>query len=338
MKKCPTCGKTFNDGMRFCQTDGTLLVEATEDVQSSDPFKMVVSNQSDFEAETKMSDANDDSLSNVPPPSPFNDVVSSGKPKVDSSSDSTQSPSELPKFSEPSLSPPSFGDLSSQESGVPNSSSKQEEDNLSQSTLVLDSKSIPENYSSGYDAKPLPNNPPIQNSAPIPSPFENPTPSGFEPPSYKEPEPEFGGQQNSFNQTPFGQPQMPFGNSSEPYNPPMQQGDWSPVSAAPVSNWQEQGFGANTPFEPPQMAKGQDQTLAIVSLVTGILSIVCCGAIAGIPAIITGYMAKNNVDSNPNQYTGRGMALAGMIMGGIGSVFTILYIIYILVVGFSAVI
>ncbi len=338
MKKCPTCGKTFNDGMRFCQTDGTLLLEATEDVQSSDPFKTVVSNQSNFETEMKVSNGNDNSSSDVPPPSPFNNIRSSSEPKIDSSSDSTQSSPESPKFSEPSLSPPNFGDLSSPQAGLSSTPSEPEEDNLSQSTLVLDSKSIPDNYSSGYDSKPLPNNPPIQNSAPIPSPFENPSSSGYEPPPYKEPEPKFGGQQDSFNQSPYDQPQTPFADPSEPYNPPMQQGDWSPVSAAPISDWQEQGFGANTPFQPPQMAKGQDQTLAIVSLVTGILSIICCGAIAGIPAIITGYMAKNNIDSSPDQYTGRGMALAGMILGGIGSVFTILYIIYILIVGFSAVI
>src|SRR6476646_7806802 len=27
MKKCPTCGKTFDDNMRFCQVDGTPLVD-----------------------------------------------------------------------------------------------------------------------------------------------------------------------------------------------------------------------------------------------------------------------------------------------------------------------
>src|SRR4051794_28357104 len=27
MKKCPTCGKTFEDSMRFCQADGTPLVD-----------------------------------------------------------------------------------------------------------------------------------------------------------------------------------------------------------------------------------------------------------------------------------------------------------------------
>ncbi len=41
MKKCPTCDKTFNDGMRFCQTDGTPLVEAADDA-NKDPYKTTV--------------------------------------------------------------------------------------------------------------------------------------------------------------------------------------------------------------------------------------------------------------------------------------------------------
>ncbi len=338
MKNCPTCGKTFNDGMRFCQTDGTPLVEGAEDVQASEPLKTVVSsNQSDSETETKVRDRIDISNSDVPPPSPFNNAASSVEPSVDNLHDSTQSSPQLPKFSEPGLSSPSFGDLSSPESDSSSSSPESKENNLSDATLVFDSKNIPDNYSSGfdsnYDSKPLPNDPPIQNSAPIPSPFENSSPISYEPPSYKEPEPRFGGQADSFDQSPFGQTQTPFGNPSMPYNPPVQQGGWAPVPAAPGSDWQEPDFGANSSFRTTQMAKGQDQTLAIVSLVTGILGIVCCGAIAGIPAIITGYIAKNNIDSNPEQYTGRGFALAGMILGAIGSLFTILYLIYLLMVG-----
>ncbi len=36
MKRCPTCQKTFADSMRFCQIDGTLLVEETENADSSE--------------------------------------------------------------------------------------------------------------------------------------------------------------------------------------------------------------------------------------------------------------------------------------------------------------
>ena len=38
MKQCPTCDKTFDDAMRFCQSDGTPLV-ADEPL---DPYKTMV--------------------------------------------------------------------------------------------------------------------------------------------------------------------------------------------------------------------------------------------------------------------------------------------------------
>ncbi|MEJ7861653.1 MAG: DUF4190 domain-containing protein [Pyrinomonadaceae bacterium] len=330
MKKCPTCGNTFNDGMRFCQTDGTPLVEGADDVQASEPLRTVVSsNQNDSETETEVIDRMDTSISGAPPPSPFNNAASLGEPGVDNLNDSTQSPPNFPKFAESGLSSPSFGDLSSAEPSSSSSSPEPKDNNLSDAPLVFDSKTIPDNYSSGFDSKPLPNNPPIQNSAPIPSPFENPAPTGYEPPSYKEPEPKFGGQRDSFNQTPFDQTQTPFGNPLESYNPPMQAGEWTSVPAAPGSEWQDQGFGGNTQFQPPASAvQGQNQTLAIVSLVLGLVSIPCCGSVVlGLGAFITGFLAKKKADENPAEYGGRSFALAGMIIGGITTVIGIVFII-----------
>jgi len=152
-----------------------------------------------------------------------------------------------------------------------------------------------------------------------PSPFDVPTPSGYQSPSlsspFKEPEPMFDEPRESFNQSPFGN------------SPMMQQSEWTPPPA-PDANWMNQGIGQNTPFQPPAIAQAQDRTLAIVSLVCGILSLTCCGAITGIAALVTGFMAKNNVDANPEQYGGRGMALAGMILGGIGVLLTVLYLVF----------
>ena len=39
MKKCPSCQKIFDDSMRFCQVDGTPLVE---DVPAFDPYATIV--------------------------------------------------------------------------------------------------------------------------------------------------------------------------------------------------------------------------------------------------------------------------------------------------------
>src|SRR5687767_340891 len=39
MKKCPTCDKTFEDSMRFCQVDGTPLVD---EAPAFDPYATIV--------------------------------------------------------------------------------------------------------------------------------------------------------------------------------------------------------------------------------------------------------------------------------------------------------
>src|SRR5690349_19736005 len=43
MKKCPTCGKTYEDTMRFCQSDGTALVEE----KPFDPYQTIVARPED---------------------------------------------------------------------------------------------------------------------------------------------------------------------------------------------------------------------------------------------------------------------------------------------------
>lgn len=72
-------------------------------------------------------------------------------------------------------------------------------------------------------------------------------------------------------------------------------------------------------------ADGQNKTLAIVSLVCGILGL-CCG-ILGPVGLIAGYIAFNNANQNPMQYGGRGLALGGMITGGIATAMTVLWIV-----------
>jgi len=56
-----------------------------------------------------------------------------------------------------------------------------------------------------------------------------------------------------------------------------------------------------------------NNTLAIASLVLGILSLFFY-MITAIPGIITGHMARSRIKNNPHQYSGKGMALAGLII------------------------
>lgn len=53
----------------------------------------------------------------------------------------------------------------------------------------------------------------------------------------------------------------------------------------------------------------------MTSLVLGLLSVSCLSIFAGIPAIITGHVARGRVKQQPGVYGGEGFALAGLIMG-----------------------
>lgn len=89
-------------------------------------------------------------------------------------------------------------------------------------------------------------------------------------------------------------------------------------------------------FQPPPqgMVATTSNNDATIALVAGILSIVCCGFIAAIPAIIYGNRVRND-PSNPQQ----GFGTAGFIMGWISialSVIGIIAWVILLAVGGSA--
>lgn len=90
------------------------------------------------------------------------------------------------------------------------------------------------------------------------------------------------------------------------------------------------GFGQNPSYQPSAPGGAPSQGLAIGALVCGILSCLCCFSIITGPAgLIMGFMAKKKAEEDPAHYTGRGLALGGMITGALGFVggvaFLILY-------------
>ena len=58
-------------------------------------------------------------------------------------------------------------------------------------------------------------------------------------------------------------------------------------------------------------------TLAIISLIAGILGFTFVPVAGTIVALITGYMARNETRSTPPKASGDGVATAGIIMGWI---------------------
>lgn len=77
----------------------------------------------------------------------------------------------------------------------------------------------------------------------------------------------------------------------------------------------------------------KDQTLPTVSLILGVAAclLVCCsgGIWLGLPAAVVGFLGLRNTDSDPGRYGGRGLAIAGMVLG----IVTFLTSMFILIAG-----
>ena len=84
----------------------------------------------------------------------------------------------------------------------------------------------------------------------------------------------------------------------------------------------------NTAYPGGVYPSGNDSK-AVISLVLGILSIVCCfGILTGIPAIILGVLSRRDIAKSQGALGGEGMAIGGIVTGGIAVVGTILYFIF----------
>ena len=80
------------------------------------------------------------------------------------------------------------------------------------------------------------------------------------------------------------------------------------------------------PPPPPAYPKAQEKNLAIASLVLGIVSITigfCCyfGVATGPVAVALGIYALTQIKKDPNRYGGKGMAIAGIVLGSLYFVF-----------------
>lgn len=83
---------------------------------------------------------------------------------------------------------------------------------------------------------------------------------------------------------------------------------------------------------------GATSGLAIASMVCGIVSIFLCylAGFLGLPAVICGHMALNRISQSPTPIGGRGMAIAGLILGYIGILISVGMIVVMIVALTSA--
>jgi hypothetical protein len=79
----------------------------------------------------------------------------------------------------------------------------------------------------------------------------------------------------------------------------------------------------------------ETNTLAVISLISGILAWFLLPLLGAVVAIFTGHMAKSEIRKNPGQFTGDGFATAGLILGYIQLALVVLSIclIALLIVG-----
>ena len=79
----------------------------------------------------------------------------------------------------------------------------------------------------------------------------------------------------------------------------------------------------------PEAFKSADQTLPVISLILGVSGVLlsfCC--FAGIPlgaaAMITAFLGMNNAGKDPLKYSGRGLAIGGLVLGAIAFLISML--------------
>jgi hypothetical protein len=283
MKRCPTCDKTFDDSLRFCQTDGTPLVEDAP----LDPYKTIVARPGEIAAaippESSQAKEEDEVLQ-IPDESDLKKTMAM------SEEDLRREMSEPGSIDEQVIDIPPLG---------------------SAHAPPPSPFSAPEPPAESFE----------HTRPPIPSPFGEKEPPAFEPP----PTPDF-------------KPYQPNAAVEEPpFNPfeaqapgPMAAAEWTPPPV-PDANWQNQQIGQNTPLQPPAPGTSLNQTLPIISLVLGILSLCCyVSPVTGIAALITGYLGMKNANNDPARYGGRTLAIVGMILGGLFFLVGAAYYIFII--------
>ena len=87
------------------------------------------------------------------------------------------------------------------------------------------------------------------------------------------------------------------------------------------------------PPGPGGYATPQTNQKALWSMILGILSIVACGLLAGVPALILGGSAKKEIAASGGAQSGEGMATAGVVLGWISVAISVLVVILFITLG-----
>ena len=84
------------------------------------------------------------------------------------------------------------------------------------------------------------------------------------------------------------------------------------------------GYSTQPAIPPSAPALGTTNGFAIASLVLGIVGITGFPLIPSVLALIFGYKGKKQIDRSGGAEQGRGIAIAGIVLGWIGTIFLLL--------------
>jgi hypothetical protein len=304
MKKCPVCEREYDDNMRFCQTDGTALVEKVEEKppEPVDPYKTMVASKADIAAAIPPLQSSQPPGAPEPSiPTPLENEVLEIPPAADPNKTQVVSEAELRAEMERYSADEKVIDITPATEDAP-----------SEIPISGDPSAMPP--PSPFS---VPNEPPADEPGPANFPTSPPIPSPF---GGKPPEPEMTSSEPEPSSPAFMEPEPainPF--EQQAASAPLEQAEFNPASTPEPNMQNPQNFGQQQ-FTPPAAGGGQNSTLAIISLVCGILGLtVCCGSfIVSLVAIVLGFMARGKAGSDPAHYGGSGLALAGIITGALG--------------------
>ncbi len=303
--------------MRFCQTDGTELVD---DAPAFDPYATMVARPEDLRAPAKPEPLAaepspvHESAKEVPVDQPAGESVVLEPILTESAAESAEV-LDLPEQSDP-LKTMYVSDTEMQAAlGEIKQESKREE--------VLP----PEPPSFSVPEIPAPS---FGDPVPPPSPFSTPG-AGSKGTDAEEPfdeaktimQPSFSKPAVDPDPPPVvdWKPSTPAPPAAAEWTPPAPVAEWTPAPVGDTSK-QNKEIGSSALLEAqPAVAGKESKGLALGSLICGILSFTLCsflGLFLGPVALVMGFIAKKKADEDPSQFGGRGLALGGMVTGILG--------------------
>ena len=108
------------------------------------------------------------------------------------------------------------------------------------------------------------------------------------------------------------------------WQPPSEEQQPPPQATAP-GGWTQTPDGRWVQTGPTSSGK------ATASLVLGILGLVFCPLVCSVLALVFGYQSRREIDASGGRISGRGSATAGIVLGWVGLVITLLFILLIVI-------